>query len=174
VRQILHEVNGNIEIKSESGTGTQVIVSIPLSSPSLDIFPTDANLAAVSAVRRNVKGLSFCFSKHGFNVYPQISDTPTGILSSEAEGLIQLKKSVASIMNDWFEMVEVAEGDQSDGAVDVLVTMGPDDAEKQIRFWEELESKAQQPVVIALCPASYRGQSYITTSGFKVLYLRLP
>jgi hypothetical protein len=174
VRQILHEVNGNIEIKSEPGAGTQVIVSIPLASASPGTYPTDANLAVVAAVRERVKGLSFHLSRNGFNVYPNISDTPTGILSSEAEGLLLLKHSVMSIMTNWYEMIMVADDNEDNCSIDILVTMGSDDTENQIRSLEETKSEAQQPIVIALCPASYRSQSYISNSGLKVFYLRLP
>lgn len=174
VRQILQEINGSIEIKSEPGAGTQVNVSIPLASSSSESPPADIHLAAVSTVTKLVKGLSFYLSKNAFNVYPNIKDTPTGILSSEAEGLLLLKNSLASIMTDWYEMVKVDYDDRANFPVDVLVTMGSDDTDRQIKLLEELKLKAKQPVVITLCPASFRGQSYITNSGLKVFYLRLP
>ena len=173
VRRVLSDVGGGIEMESEVGSGTRAIVTMPLKATNKSADPKDEMHLET---RRRVKGLQACIFNQGFNVYPSMSDEPTGILSAEAQGLIHLRLSVTSILEDWFEMeVQTSAVDFVPNHADVLLTVFSDDFEDKIRSMggRELGASHRQ-CAIALCEASSRGINFTTEQGIQVYYLRLP
>jgi len=172
VRQVLFDLDGDINIESELGSGTQASVSIPLKASRH--CPSDYKTDVVSEVTSRVKDLSVCLVNNAFNIYPDMLDAPTGILSAEAEAMILLKSSVGSMMAEWFGMAVVTAAELDLSSADVHVTMGSD-IEERIGFAEGNQSKQSRlPTIIVLCSALTWGTNFTTQSGLNVFYLQLP
>jgi hypothetical protein len=102
VRQLVTDLGGKIDVQSELASGTSVKVSVPLeSTPQLSDSALESN-ALVSDIRKRCKGLTL--SLVGFEYYPDIGETPTGILSTKARRMLALKSSFITIAADWFGM----------------------------------------------------------------------
>ena len=103
VRQLVTDLGGKINIQSEVGYGTTVKVSVPLDSPpQLSDSSSLESSSLMSAIRGRCEGLTLCLT--GFEYYPDIRETPTGILSTHARCMLALKSSLAMIAEDWFGM----------------------------------------------------------------------
>ena len=173
VQRVLSDVGGRIEMESEVGTGTRAIVTMPLKATINPAGPKDETLLKT---RKKVRGLQACIFNQGFNVYPNMSDEPTGILSAEAQGLIHLRSSVTSILEDWFEMeIQTSAVDFVPNHADVLLTVLSDGFEDKVRSMGGRElGVPHRQCVVALCEVSSRGINFTTEKGIQVYYLRLP
>ena len=100
VRQLVTDLGGSIDIQSEPGLGTTAKVSVPL-EPSTE-SPETGISSVILDIRSKCKGLSLCLV--GFDVFPDLSETPTGILSVHARRMIALKSSITTFAVDWFGM----------------------------------------------------------------------
>jgi hypothetical protein len=114
------------------------------------------------------------FALEGFDRYPDISETPTGILSSDFEAAMFLKSSIHAILTDWFDMKPSANSvvDKSSAAADVVFVMAsgiPSLEEKLVAYNTETGPSA----VIVLCSAHPPG-SDTTFNSLKVLYVAQP
>jgi signal transduction histidine kinase len=174
VRQVLVDVRGAIEIESELGAGTTAAVSIPVRASSR--ASPDGEVHAIAEIREKMRGRRALVANEDFNVYPKMSDAPTGILSPEAQAMIYLKSSVESMLTDWFDMdMESPSGDAA--SPDVVVLMASDNIGEKITSLEETHSESaisNSMVVVALCDASYRCRNSTTQGGTRIFYLRLP
>lgn len=127
VREIVENMGGSIEFESELGIGTEARVSwlFDRSMPSpkkgaLVNEYTDFNTHITQACTKT-RGRKVCLA--AFDVYPNIGETPTGILSVEAERMLSLKSALASLLSSWFGM-EVSYSSSLDMAsADIAITM---------------------------------------------------
>ncbi|KAH8791797.1 putative sensor protein gacS [Hyaloscypha finlandica] len=117
VKAIVQDLGGRIEMTSEPGTGTEAVVRIPLTA-SLKPAKLDGP-DFVSEVKEKVRGLAF--SLQCFDRYPDITETPDGILSAESEAAMLLKASFQSTLVEWFGMTGVTPSAES--SADVVVVM---------------------------------------------------
>ncbi|KAF2430869.1 hypothetical protein EJ08DRAFT_588418 [Tothia fuscella] len=157
VRHIIQDLGGEIDFASEQGVGTEATVKIPLQqSPPISNEVSDL-LAEVKASTKGKK-----FSLEGFDMYPELSETPTGILSADFEGAMFLKSSVHNMLNSWFGMVPVGiSGEASSADVIVIMESGlPSLVEKL----QNCAAKGGPSVAIVLC-STYPATSASTSFG---------
>lgn len=108
VRQLIRDLGGQINIKSEVKQGTKVTVSVPLLAPSdIPISEISDNESLIADVRSRARGLKLCLID--FDYYPDVDEAPTGILSAQSKSMLALKESLKRMAIDWFEM-EVTTG----------------------------------------------------------------
>lgn len=126
VDQMVSSLNGSINVKSEVGAGTRVVVSIPVSMstspspgpspppPAAPAAPATASTAAtggdshISTAARLVRGKRVCLM--GFDQYPSIYEPPTGILSPRARTLLIMKDALQAMLAVWFGVHPVQDG----------------------------------------------------------------
>jgi hypothetical protein len=175
VRQILRDVNGNIKIESEVGSGTKALVSMPLKSMQNQTSDTKSSDTTLGKVRDRLKGCRACVVNEGFNIYPSVFDTATGMFSAEAKGLMLLKSSVTSVLTEWLNMEVSTASNLSLDSGDVILTMASPDIANHIRAMDaQITEQRRESVVLVLCAATYRGVDFVTDDGTQVIYLRLP
>ena len=173
VRHIVHDLSGNINFTSEQGVGTEATVQIPLTSV---LATKTVEQETLAETRNETNGLKF--SLEGFDRYPDISETPTGILSSETEAAMLLKSSVQGLMTDWFEM-EVATSSTERSCADVVVIMESGLGEKSVSdvlqsYHCSISPVATKSVAIVFSTYSPIGPKIHSQGRFKVYYLLQP
>lgn len=116
VHKLVTFLGGDLKMKSEIAVGTQVDVYIPAQRPK-DYVPAKLfdNLSSVG-IRRHNDTLKTCLI--GFNGCPDLMETPTGILSSDAKRKLSIQNTVANVFRiqlGWHvilaESLEKGEGD---------------------------------------------------------------
>lgn len=116
VHKLVTFLGGDLKIKSEIGVGTQVDVYIPAQRPK-DHVPAKLsdNLSSLG-IQRHKDTLKACLI--GFNCYPDLTETPTGILSSDAKRKLSILGTLANVFRvqlGWHtilaESLEKGEGD---------------------------------------------------------------
>ena len=173
VRHIVHDLGGEINFVSEQGAGTEATVRIPLTSVPASNTVEQEQLAET---RNETKALKF--SLEGFDRYPDISETPTGILSSDSEAAMLLKSSVHGLMIDWFEMEATTSGTDRSTA-DVVVIMesgfgGKSVSEILQTYHCSLSPVAAKSIAIVLSNTYPTGPRIHSQGRFKVFYLPQP
>ncbi|KGO74401.1 CheY-like superfamily [Penicillium italicum] len=119
VHKLVTCLGGDLKMKSESGVGTQVDVYIPAQRPEghLSAKPSDG---ASAGIQRHQDTLKACLI--GFNGYPDLTETPTGILSSDAKRKLSIQSTLANVFRvqlGWH--VALAESlDKGDGDIAVI------------------------------------------------------
>ena len=102
VRQLVKDLGGNIDLQSEKCHGTKVKVVVPLESITTPEPELLENVSMVLDTKTRCKGLTICLV--GFSYYPELGDTPTGILSAEAQRTLAFKASTTAYAVKWFGM----------------------------------------------------------------------
>ena len=172
VRHIVQDLAGEINFASELGVGTEATVRLPVTLPiaSSAHRPLDQQ-DSVAEVSRFTRGQRF--SLEGFDRYPDITETPTGILSADFEGAMFLKSSTHVMLTEWFGMESVPISSTTDRTgIDVVIIM-----ESGFQnLHEKLQSCAgsRTSIAIVLC-STYPPKSRPTSYGtLKVLYIPQP
>lgn len=169
VKAIIQDMGGRIDIHSESGSGTDVIVRIPLTSAT----PLRMEgLNTVNEVREKVNGLHFRLD--GFERYPDISEAPTGILSADAEAAMLLKFAVQKSLAEWFGMeniVSSADGNAADVVVIMEAGLGDKSLENVLQSYPAGKEKA---VAIVLTSRYHSGPKVDAHDNFRIFYLQQP
>ncbi|KAJ6079031.1 hypothetical protein N7467_008784 [Penicillium canescens] len=96
VHQLVKSLGGYINMKSELGVGTQVDVYIPVQHL---VDPVPANMVDSPSRKTTASpknSLKACLV--GFNAYPDLTETPTGILSSDAKRKLAIQSSIAGVL----------------------------------------------------------------------------
>jgi hypothetical protein len=103
VRQLVTDLKGKIDVQSEVGYGTTINVSLPagISAPSLEVSAPESD-DLIANIRTQCSGLKLCVL--GFEYYPDIVETPNGILDVRARSMLALKSSLVTMAADWFGM----------------------------------------------------------------------
>ncbi len=173
VRHIVQDLGGEINFVSEQGAGTEATVRIPLTSIPAGKTVDQEHLAET---RKETRGLKY--SLEGFDRYPDISETPTGILSSDTEAAMLLKSSVHGLMKDWFEMEAAMPGSDKSTA-DVVLIMESGLGGKSVREVLQIYHCALSPVaaksIAIIFSTTYPTGPKIHSQGrFKILHLHQP
>jgi signal transduction histidine kinase len=173
VRHIVHDLGGEINFVSEQGAGTEATVRIPL-TPILG--SKTAEQEQLAETRNETRGLKF--SLEGFDRYPDISETPTGILSSETEAAMLLKASVNDLMSEWFEM-EAATSATDKSTADIVVIMGSGFGGKSVSeilqtYHCSLSPVAAKSIAIVFSTNYHTGSKIHSQGRFKIFYLPQP
>jgi len=101
VQQMVSTLQGEIKVHSEVGTGTEIVVRVPLTATNPS--PEDQTpLEQDQYLQDMVKDKSFSFS--GFDERPSIYEQPTGIAHPHSTALLKMKESVYATMIDWYGM----------------------------------------------------------------------
>lgn len=104
VQQIVTSLDGHIHVKSERGIGTEVDVFIPINDSNTlsRERPTDKSLDAISIHHDNLKSfLDSTVHIVGFNDYPDLGETPTGILSPQTTRKHLTQDFLNGIFSTW-------------------------------------------------------------------------
>lgn len=173
VRHIVHDLGGEINFVSEQGVGTEATVRIPLTR----ILPskTPADLDALAETRQRTKGLKF--SLDGFDRYPDISETPTGILSSESETCMLLKSSIHSLMSGWFGMdAAISSVEKRSAAVVIIMEsgFGGKSVDEILQTYNGRPSKETAKSIAIILSSAYPTSKTTSYGRFKVFYLPQP
>ncbi|KAJ5213487.1 hypothetical protein N7449_000656 [Penicillium cf. viridicatum] len=116
VHKLVTFLGGDLKMKSESGVGTQVDVYIPAQRPK-DHVPSKLfdDLSSLG-IQRHKDTLKACLI--GFNGYPDLTETPTGIPSSDAKRKLSIQSTLTNVLMvrlGWHiilaESLEKGEGD---------------------------------------------------------------
>ncbi|KAK6581927.1 hypothetical protein PZA11_005624 [Diplocarpon coronariae] len=97
---LVETVVEGIHVQSELKHGTKMEVTVPLDSPSE--LPSSEPVDLINDVRARCKGLKLCLV--GFDYYPDLGETPTGMLTPRARSMLALKRSLTNMASDWFGM----------------------------------------------------------------------
>jgi len=123
VRQLVTDFGGKIDIRSERGLGTSVRVSAPLiPSSELPEIQYLESKAVVADIGRRSKGLTLCLV--GFEYYPEMDQTPDGILSPNARRMLAIKSSLFSLAEDWFGMTTTTARSIGSAEGDIIMILG--------------------------------------------------
>lgn len=96
VHKLVGFLGGHVNVRSEASVGTQVDVYIP--SSHREKHTTAANQPPDDTPE--MRSDEFSASLIGFNPYPDLSETPTGIMSSEAKRKLSIQSTLASVLMD--------------------------------------------------------------------------
>ncbi|PBP22732.1 hsp90-like protein [Diplocarpon rosae] len=172
VKAIIQDLGGRIKFASEAGTGTEVTVRIPLT----ERLPKPGNLRVVSEIRAAMQGMKFRLE--GFDRYPDITETPTGILSSDSEAAMMLKSTVQDTLVDWYGMEALAASGSESSEADVVVFMeaGSDQTLEQIlqNHHDSHPKNAGKSVAIVLTSSYHSGPKVDAHQHFRIFYLQQP
>jgi anti-sigma regulatory factor (Ser/Thr protein kinase) len=170
VKAIVQDLGGKIEFNSEAGTGTEAVVRIPLTA---SVASKSGDLDLLVEVRKVTKGLKFRLE--AFDRYPDITETPTGILSAEAEAAMLLKSTMQDSLTEWFQMEAIT--GTADSVVDVIVVMesglGDRSLVDTLRSYTSDDS-TKKSIAIVLSN-SYHPSTHVDSCGnFRILHLQQP
>ncbi|OQE44401.1 hypothetical protein PENCOP_c002G07681 [Penicillium coprophilum] len=96
VHKLVTYLGGHMKIKSERGVGTQVDVYIPVQHPKGHAPPTLFEDAPPLGSQSHNDVLTACLV--GFNGCPDLTETPTGILSSDAKRMLSIQNTLANVL----------------------------------------------------------------------------
>jgi hypothetical protein len=173
VKAIMQDLGGRIDFQSESGCGTEASVCIPLT----ERLPKPDSLKVVNEVREHVQGLKFrleCFDR-----YPDITETPTGILSAELEAAMMLKSTMQDTLVNWFGMEDASNTVPEAPVADVVVVMESGLGEKPLdetlqAHYDAYPEREGKYVAIVLTSSYHSRPKHDIHSHFRVFYLQQP
>ncbi|KAI2790251.1 hypothetical protein POX_d05759 [Penicillium oxalicum] len=100
VRQLVAAFNGHVNVRSEVGIGTQVDVYIPVelvngpeASPGSCLSPEGKDCDSIPPLRACLVA---------FNGYPDLQETPTGMLSLESKRKLSIQSTLADVFMSCF------------------------------------------------------------------------
>jgi hypothetical protein len=137
--------------------------------PLKPILPRGDGLPKVIAnVKAFVQGK--VFSLEGFDKYPDISETPTGILPADFEAAMFLKSSMNTMFTSWFGMEPSIGVGPDKSAADVLVIM-----ESSVQSLQFDCTQMQRPsIAIVLCNGYPPASTRTTYGSLRVFYVPQP
>jgi signal transduction histidine kinase len=168
VHQLVASVNGTIDIQSEVGYGTKVVVKVILdAAPETKIHDCTREPYNKELHQLNARRVGLVMP----DVYPNIEETPTGILSKQAKRDLIVNSSLVRAMEKRFglETITLAALDSGLEAVDIIMT-----SESHFRSCQSAVSRQRTQPLIILCSKlslDYRSVSHVNGP---VLYLSQP
>jgi hypothetical protein len=118
-RQLVADLGGTIDIQSEKGSGTSAKVSVALETTLTPEPQLLEYTSMIADTKTRCTGLTVCMV--GFEYYPDIGDTPTGILSSYSQRMLALRASISSLIADWFGITIVNASSQATAKGDIFI-----------------------------------------------------
>lgn len=116
VHKLVTFLGGDLKMKSESGVGTQVDLYIPAQRPKRHVPAKLFDDLSSLGIQRHKDTLKACLI--GFNGYPDLTETPTGIPSSDAKRKLSIQSTLTNVLMvqlGWHiilaESLEKGEGD---------------------------------------------------------------
>ncbi|KAJ5496706.1 hypothetical protein N7463_008693 [Penicillium fimorum] len=94
VHKLVTFLGGHLKIKSENGVGTQVDVYIP-AQHAKDHVPKLFDDTSSLGIQKHKYPLKACLV--GFNGCPDLKETPTGILTSDAKRMLSVQSTLANV-----------------------------------------------------------------------------
>jgi hypothetical protein len=172
-KQIVDLAGGTIDVRSESGSGTQVKLSLPLEnhlgrladSATIPISPSETSEDLILAVRRQVQGRTATL--RGF-------ETCSGTTLLQSQSLAILKASIQKYVRDWFNLLLLSPEFGNYASADIVIyneSVFPDSASLA---GNELLSLGE--VLLILCSKDAKHNLYTasTDSGCIIEFVRKP
>ncbi|KAJ5151892.1 hypothetical protein N7492_010187 [Penicillium capsulatum] len=149
VRQLVASLGGDITVRSELGIGTQVDVHVPVENAGKPIR-RKSSLAVPKDTLHIPSVLRACLV--AFNGYPDLKETPTGMLSAEAKRKLSIQSELADVfMSQFGWVVSLAESlDKGQGDVAVIEETTLKTAIGELQSLEHLASKSRFKFFIVL------------------------
>jgi hypothetical protein len=153
IRHIIQDLGGHIEFTSEQGSGTEATVRLPL--PAQSPAPVNSGADAIDEVRDLTLG--FKFGLEGFERYPDITEEPTGILSSDIQAAMFLKATTISVLTTWFKMEPSAPNSPfGPSNTNLVMIMEAGLGKKNINdvlepYCRNREPGSKRPIAVVLC-----------------------
>jgi signal transduction histidine kinase len=172
VRHIIQDLGGEINFTSEQGVGTEATVKLPMHSMKQ---PSPEDSKVVMEVKEVSRGQKFHLE--GFDRYPDISETPTGILSADFEGAMFLKSSIHTMLTSWFDMQPATTPilNQSDSDVVILMESGVAALDERLEYYKGLRLTGSGPsTAIVLCSAYPPALQLHAHEPLKIFYVPQP
>ncbi|PVH80298.1 hypothetical protein DL98DRAFT_515598 [Cadophora sp. DSE1049] len=131
VQRIVHDMNGEIDIKSEKGVGTRVNVQIPLAHPSSDSGKpsSDKGDDDIASVRAKIKGMKVCIVSSSSVLEGNRVAIPShryfvADSSSITSGAAQLlEKALVDTLTHWFDLQIVNSSSMLDWNADLYLLL---------------------------------------------------
>ncbi|KAL2074667.1 hypothetical protein VTL71DRAFT_8446 [Oculimacula yallundae] len=173
VKAIIQDLGGRIGFTSEPGCGTEATVRIPLT----ERLPKSDSLMVVNEVKEKIQGLKFRLES--FDRYPDITETPTGILSAEFEAAMMLKSTVQDTLVDWFGMEHASPSTSEALVADVVVVMESGMGDKSLdeilqAHYDAHPEGEGKSVAIVLTSSYHSGPKIDSHNHFRIFYLQQP
>jgi hypothetical protein len=119
-KQIVDLAGGTIDVRSESGSGTQVELSVPLEnhlgqladSAIIPISPPETSEDLILAVRHQVQGRTVTL--RGF-------ETCSGTTLLQSQSLATLKASIQKYVRDWFNLLLLSSEFGNDASANIVI-----------------------------------------------------
>ncbi|KAL4800837.1 hypothetical protein BDV19DRAFT_383856 [Aspergillus venezuelensis] len=136
VRQLVDSLDGHLNVQSEIGVGTQVDIFIPVQimEPSQTV-PSSLSLPFQTPSKR--EPVRVCLI--GFNDYPALKETPTGILPAEAKRKLAIRSCLTTILSERTEWSICSSESFNESEGDVAFI-------EESMFQEVLQCQRQLPV----------------------------
>ncbi|KXG47353.1 CheY-like superfamily [Penicillium griseofulvum] len=96
VHKLVTFLGGHLKMKSDSGVGTQVDVYIPTQHLKDHVPAKLFDDASSLEIQRHENSLKACLV--GFNGCPDLTETPTGILSTDAKRMLSIQSTLANVL----------------------------------------------------------------------------
>jgi hypothetical protein len=168
VRHIIQDLGGEISFASEQGVGTEATVKLPL----VPILPAkDGTLDLVREVKRSTEGKSFLLE--GFDRYPDLAETPTGLLSADIEASMFLKSSIHDMLTEWFGMQPSRTPVSSQISANVVVIM-ESGVQSLIQKLQSYGTGSGSLIAIVLCSTYPPASADTLVGSTRVFYIPQP
>jgi CheY-like chemotaxis protein/anti-sigma regulatory factor (Ser/Thr protein kinase) len=124
VQQIVRNLEGRINVQSEKGVGTRIEVLLPAPNssqcgPIAEVPQVADHLHGSVPSVESYRGRTICLV--GFDVLPDLSEPPSGILSAEVQRLIYCKAWITQVAREWLGMEIVAAAALQSMGADVYI-----------------------------------------------------
>ncbi|KAF3385606.1 Autoinducer 2 sensor kinase/phosphatase LuxQ [Penicillium rolfsii] len=119
VRQLVASFNGHVNVRSEVGVGTQVDVYIPVDLVETPETSPASCPSPLPAPKGSGPPLRACLV--AFNGYPDLQETPTGMLSLESKRKLSIQSTLADVFMAHFGWTVSLAESLSKGQGDVVV-----------------------------------------------------
>jgi len=182
VRQLVDDLNGEIELKSEKNFGTEATVQVTFQTASSPEPVPETSNSPITVITSEMQGLSACLV--GFDIAPDIEEPATGILTTEAARTLSLNSVLCKFLKQWCGM-EISESKMLDTTVaDVHILL---DAEFSAILSRDSAGEIGSPIemsriakllgnkaIIVLCTSSKLKGQVMMENGYPIMFVQQP
>ncbi|KAG9240179.1 hypothetical protein BJ878DRAFT_527708 [Calycina marina] len=176
VRQLVEELSGQIEMKSEKDAGTEATVRVTFHQSSQSNTSCSALSSPIRNLTKGLEGMSACLL--GFDISPNIEDVATGILSIRAEQTLSLKAVLTRFLRGWCGMELQAATALDSVSPDIYITL--DTAFEAILHKRDLQGSDPSTnaigttCILVLCTTSTFPEQAVLESQCCVVFVEQP